>query len=72
MGAIIMDNVIIEDDVIIGGGSLVPPNKRLEAGYLYKGSPVKQARKLTDPELAFLKVSANNYVVLKNEYLEEL
>ena len=34
MGAIVMDNAIVEDDVIIGGGSLVPPNKRLESGYL--------------------------------------
>ncbi|MBE0358040.1 MULTISPECIES: gamma carbonic anhydrase family protein [Pseudoalteromonas] len=71
MGAIIMDNVVVEDDVIIGGGSLVPPNKRLESGYLYVGSPAKQARPLTEQELAFLKVSANNYVLLKDEYLAE-
>ena len=71
MGAIIMDNVTVEDDVIIGGGSLVPPNKRLESGYLYVGSPVKQARPLTEQELAFLKISADNYVQLKDEYLVE-
>ena len=71
MGAIIMDNVVVEDEVIIGGGSLVPPNKRLESGFLYVGSPVKQARPLTDQERAFLKVSADNYVLLKNEYLAE-
>lgn len=72
MGAIVMDNVIVEDNVIIGGGSLVPPNKRLESGYLYVGSPVKQARPLTEQELAFLKVSADNYVQLKDEYLAEI
>ncbi|WP_166421946.1 gamma carbonic anhydrase family protein [Pseudoalteromonas sp. Z1A8] len=72
MGAIIMDNVVVEDDVIIGGGSLVPPNKRLESGYLYVGSPAKQARPLTDQELAFLKISADNYVSLKDEYLTEI
>ena len=71
MGAIVMDNAIVEDDVIIGGGSLVPPNKRLESGYLYVGSPVKQARPLTEQERAFLKVSADNYVQLKDEYLAE-
>ncbi|MBB1418074.1 gamma carbonic anhydrase family protein [Pseudoalteromonas sp. SG44-1] len=71
MGAIVMDNAIIEDDVIIGGGSLVPPNKRLESGFLYVGSPVKQARPLTEQELSFLKVSATNYVELKDEYLAE-
>lgn len=71
MGAIIMDNAIVEDNVIIGGGSLVPPNKRLKSGYLYVGSPVKQARALTEQELTFLKVSADNYVLLKNEYLSD-
>ncbi len=71
MGAIVMDGAIVEDDVIIGGGALVPPNKRLESGYLYVGSPCKQARPLTDNERAFLTVSAQNYVRLKDEYLEE-
>ena len=71
MSAIVMDNAVVEDDVIIGGGSLVPPNKRLESGYLYVGSPVKQARPLTEQERAFLKISADNYVHLKDEYLAE-
>ena len=65
MGAIILDGAVIEDDVIIGAGSLVPPGKKLESGYLYVGSPVKQARPLTDKERALLAVSAANYVRLK-------
>ena len=71
MGAIIMDGAIIEDDVFIGAGSLVPPNKKLVSGYLYVGNPVKQARPLKDSESAFLKQSAINYVELKNDYLSE-
>ena len=71
MGAIIMDGVIVEDDVFIGAGCLVPPNKTLESGYLYVGNPAKKARPLKDEEIAFLKQSAENYVRLKNEYLEE-
>ncbi|ROQ19081.1 gamma carbonic anhydrase family protein [Gallaecimonas pentaromativorans] len=69
MGAIVMDGVIVEDDVIIGAGSLVPPGKHLASGYLYVGSPVKQVRALNEGERAFLSVSADNYVRLKNEYL---
>ncbi|MDP7593552.1 MAG: gamma carbonic anhydrase family protein [Litorilituus sp.] len=72
MGAIIMDGATIEDDVFIGAGSLVPPNKTLMSGYLYFGNPVKQARKLKDSEHAFLKQSALNYIDLKNDYLAEL
>ena len=71
MGAIIMDGAIVEDDVFIGAGCLVPPNKRLQSGYLYVGSPAKQARPLNQDEISFLKTSAANYVILKDEYLEE-
>ncbi len=71
MGTIVMDDVIVEDDVIIGAGSLVPPGKKLESGYLYVGSPAKQARPLTDSERAYLKASSLNYVILKDEYLAE-
>lgn len=71
MGAIILDGAILEDDVILGAGSLVPPNKTLKSGFLYVGSPAKQARPLTEAELAFLPQSADNYVRLKNEYLAE-
>ncbi|WP_108945026.1 gamma carbonic anhydrase family protein [Shewanella halifaxensis] len=71
MGAIILDGAVLEDDVILGAGSLVPPGKVLKSGFLYVGSPAKQARPLTDSELAFLPQSADNYVRLKNEYLLE-
>lgn len=70
MGAIVMDGVIVEDDVIIAAGSLVPPKMHLHSGYLYKGSPAKQARPLTEGEIGFLKKTAANYVKLKDEYIE--
>ena len=72
MGAIIMDGAVIEDDVFISAGALVPPNKTLASGYLYVGNPVKQVRPLKESEAAFLKQSAINYVELKNDYLSEL
>ncbi|MBF8756607.1 gamma carbonic anhydrase family protein [Pseudomonas guariconensis] len=71
MGCTIMDGAVVEDEVIIGAGSLVPPGKRLESGYLYVGSPAKQARPLTDKERAFFPYSAANYVKLKDQHLAE-
>jgi len=71
MGAIIMDGAVIEDDVFIGAGSLVPPHKVLKSGYLYVGNPVKQMRLLKQSEADFLKQSAINYVELKNDYLAQ-
>ncbi|PJG59096.1 gamma carbonic anhydrase family protein [Aeromonas cavernicola] len=70
MGAIVLDGVIVEDEVMIGAGSLVPPRKRLLSGFLYIGNPVRQARPLTPEETAFLTASAQNYVQLKDEYLQ--
>ena len=71
MGSTIMDGAVVEDEVIIGAGSLVPPGKRLESGYLYVGSPVKQARPLTDKERSYFGYSAANYVRLKDQHLLE-
>jgi carbonic anhydrase/acetyltransferase-like protein (isoleucine patch superfamily) len=71
MGAIIMDGTIVEDDVFIGAGTVVPPNKVLRSGYLYVGNPMKESRPLKESERSFLKTSAENYVILKNEYLHE-
>jgi len=71
IGAIIMDDAVLEDYVMLGAGALVPPNKRLESGYLYVGSPAKQSRPLSESEKEFLRYSASHYVSLKNVYLEE-
>ncbi|MDF2155115.1 gamma carbonic anhydrase family protein [Vibrio sp. CAU 1672] len=72
MGTIVLDGAVIQSDVMIGAGSLVPPGKTLESGYLYVGSPVKQARPLSDKERAFLQKSSDNYVQNKNDYLHDV
>ena len=69
MGSIILDDAVISDHVMIGAGSLVPPGKTLESGMLYVGRPVKAVRALTPEEIAYLRYSAEHYVQLKNDYL---
>jgi carbonic anhydrase/acetyltransferase-like protein (isoleucine patch superfamily) len=69
MSATVLDGVVIEDQVVIGAGSLVPPGKRLKSGYLYLGSPVKQVRPLTEEELNYFQYACSNYVKLKDAYL---
>jgi len=71
MGAVVLDNAVVKKHVLVGANSLVPPGKVLESGYLYVGSPIKQARPLTEKEIAFFKYSAKHYVKLKNEYVAE-
>ena len=54
IGAIIMDNAVLEDYVMLGAGALVPPGGKLEGGYLYVGAPAKQVRPLKESEKEFL------------------
>jgi carbonic anhydrase/acetyltransferase-like protein (isoleucine patch superfamily) len=71
MGSTVMDGAVVEDDVIIGAGTLVAPGKRLQSGFLYVGSPARQARPLTDKERAFFTYTAGNYVKLKDQHMAE-
>ena len=71
MGSIVMDGAVIEDEVILGAGSLVPANKTLRSGYLYMGSPAREVRPLSDREREFFVYTAANYVRLKDQYLQE-
>ncbi len=72
IGATVLDGAVVEDEVVIAAGALVPPGKTLTSGFLYVGSPCKPARALKDSEHAFFKYSAQNYTALKNTYLAQL
>jgi len=69
MGSIVMDDVVIEDRVMLGAGSLVAPGKLLESGFLYMGRPAVQVRPLSAEEIAYLRYSAEHYVRVKDNYL---
>lgn len=69
IGARVMDGAHIETKTVIGAGTLVPPGKRLESGYLWLGQPAKQIRPLTEQEIAHLQYSADYYAQLKDQHL---
>ncbi len=69
IGSIVLDQAVIEDDVILAAGSLVPQRKTLNSGWMYMGSPAKAIRELTEDEKKQLLYGATNYVRLKNTYL---
>ncbi|SMO69906.1 gamma carbonic anhydrase family protein [Gracilimonas mengyeensis] len=71
INATILDEVVIEPDVIVAAGTLVPPGKTLESGYMYMGSPAKKARKLTEEELASIPKYADNYVKYSRAYQQK-
>ena len=68
MGALILDGAVLEEEVMLGAGALVPPGKRLDSGWLYVGSPARPARLLREAEREFLAYSAAHYVRLKDRY----
>ncbi|USE36659.1 gamma carbonic anhydrase family protein [Endozoicomonas sp. SCSIO W0465] len=70
IGAIILDGAVVEEEVIVAAGCLVPPGKRLESGFVYKGNPAQKTREISEKERSFFKYTAGNYVKLKNNYLE--
>ena len=72
MRAMVMDGAVIEDEVLVAAGALVSPGKVLESGYLYRGSPARKIRELTDEEKDNLAYGASHYVKMKNQYLAEL
>ena len=72
MGAIVMDRAVVETGVMVGAGSLVPPGKTLASGYLYTGSPVRQARPLTDREKEYFAYSAGYYFKLAQRHRNQV
>ena len=68
MGSIVMDGAVIESGAMLAAGSLVSPGKRLEGGYLWRGSPARRVRPLSDEEREYLEYSAVQYARLKDRH----
>lgn len=68
MSATVLDGAVIKENVIVAAGSVVPPNKELESGYLYLGNPIRQTRKLSEKEKDYFKYSAEHYVSLQQRH----
>lgn len=69
MGATVLDGAVVEENSMVAAGALVPPGKVVESGFLYVGNPAKKARPLREKEIEYLVFSAQHYVELKNQHL---
>ncbi|MEO5910013.1 MAG: gamma carbonic anhydrase family protein [Pelobium sp.] len=63
MGAIVMDDAVVEEFVIIAAGAVVLERTICESGYLYAGIPAKKIKPLTDEQKEMLKKLPHNYVI---------
>ena len=64
MGAIVMDNVVVEENVLIAAGAVVLENSRLESGHIYAGVPAKKVKAISAETFKdTIERIANNYVM---------
>lgn len=70
--ATVLGGAILEDEVLLGAGTLVAPGKRLVSGFLYHGQPAQQIRILDTQERGALAYFAQHYVKLSRRYLDSL
>jgi phenylacetic acid degradation protein len=64
MGAIVLDDAVIEHDVVVAAATLVPGKARVPSGVLFVGSPGKVVRALTDADLESKRQCTEHYVAL--------
>lgn len=68
MRALLMDGCVIEEDVVVAGGSVVTEGKVMPAGHLVLGAPAKPVRKLHEEELRQLRNAWTHYRDYVAEY----
>ena len=63
MGAIVMDNAVVEPYCIIAAGAVVLENMRCESGYIYAGVPAKRIKPITVEHKKLLEELPDRYVM---------
>ncbi|MCF7933880.1 MAG: gamma carbonic anhydrase family protein [Spirochaetia bacterium] len=71
MGAILLNEAVIQEDSIVGAGSLVTARKSFPPRSLIMGSPAKAVRQLTDEEVEGIRENALHYQQYARDYLAE-
>jgi len=68
IGAILLDDVLVEENCIIAAGALISPRTKVPPRSLMMGVPAKRVRELSDEEVASIRQSADNYFEYKETY----
>lgn len=71
MGAIVMDNAIVESNVLIAAGAVVLENSVLKSGFIYGGIPAKPIKELSPENFShYVDRIANNYTMYSDWFKE--
>lgn len=63
MGAIVMDNAVVQQNCIVAAGAIVLENTVCESEWIYAGIPAKKVKQLSPEQVEGLDKVANNYVM---------
>jgi carbonic anhydrase/acetyltransferase-like protein (isoleucine patch superfamily) len=72
IGATVLDQAVVHNDVMVAAGAVVTPRSVLESGYLYAGIPAKRVRALTPEEIASFASGAAHYAKTASTYKQLL
>ena len=72
MGAVVLDDSVIESNSIIAAGAVVTKGTHVESGSVYAGSPAKKIKEIS-PELLHGEINriANNYAMYAGWFKED-
>jgi carbonic anhydrase/acetyltransferase-like protein (isoleucine patch superfamily) len=65
MGAIVMDNAVVQSGAMVAAGAVVLENTIVESGYIYAGVPAKKVKKIEDELSEIFERTAKNYKLYK-------
>ncbi len=69
MGAVVMDDSVVESNTIIAAGSVVIQGEKLESGCVYAGTPAKKVKDISEELLSGqIERIANNYITYASWY----
>lgn len=72
MGAVILDNSVINSDSIIAAGALIKENFTVPQGVLAAGVPGRIVRDLKEDEILKIRQSAKNYAAYALDYINPI
>ncbi|WP_026897406.1 gamma carbonic anhydrase family protein [Daejeonella oryzae] len=71
MGAIVMDNAIVNEYCIIAAGAIILENTVCESGYLYAGIPARKIKPITSEQKELLEKLPHNYIMYSKWFTQE-
>jgi carbonic anhydrase/acetyltransferase-like protein (isoleucine patch superfamily) len=72
MGAIVMDNCIVESNAIVAAGSVITQNTVVPSGTIYAGVPARKVKDINQSDFAGeIERISNNYVMYSGWFKDQ-